>query len=330
MSRSSVLGHLHDHHHRIRSRTYSAHLRVLVKRILRKHGYPPTNRKQPHAKQPHVLKMKMVLFSLLLLVLLAAVLFFQILNRALTSDAKEEAEYYIDLLINGDYEAIIRDLDPKITKGNEMAMFSQMGRLIPEQAPNSIKLVNNQFMRSIKVPPRYLFTYHYEFEQRGLNVTIGFRKPSPERTEIFSFQVYPIGRALKDTHRFSLQGKKGIHYFFLTVCVVCPLFILYTLLACIRTKLKKRKWPWIIFILVGFVQFSLNWTRGEVFFKPLSIQLLGAGAVTSSVYAPWILTFSIPVGAIIFWIRLKNIRKEPILEKPRSGVKGDEWDRLGV
>lgn len=99
--------------------------------------------------------MKMVLFSLLLLALLAALLFFQILNKALTSDAKEEAEYYIDLLINGDYEAIIRDLDPMITKGNEMALFSQIGRLIPEQAPNSIKLLNKQFMRSIKVPPRY-------------------------------------------------------------------------------------------------------------------------------------------------------------------------------
>lgn len=272
----------------------------------------------------------MVFFSLLLLVLLVLPLFFQILTIALTSDAKGEAENYIDLLIDGDYEAIIRDLDPKITKGNEMALFSQIGRLIPEQAPNSIKLVNNQFMRSIKDPSRYLFTYHYEYEQRGLKVTIGFRKPSPERTEIFSFQVYPIGRALKDTHRFTLQGKKGIHYFFLTVCVVFPLFILYTLLACIRTKLKIRKWPWIIFILVGFVQFSLNWTRGEVFFKPLSIQLLGAGAVTSNVYAPWILTFSIPVGAIIFWIKLKNIRKEPIPEEPRSEAKGDKWDQLGV
>ncbi len=267
--------------------------------------------------------MKKVLFVLLLLALLVSAFFPIIINKALSDNAMEEAaEYYIDLLINGNYEAIISDMDPQIRQGNEMELFFRMGQFFPEQAPTSINLVGHSFMRSIRQPARYFFTYQYEYEQKWILVNVGFRKTSSERKEIVFFNVTPIDQSLQETHRFSLQGKDSIHYIFLFICVACPLFILYTLITCIRTKLKKRKWLWIIFILVGFVQFSLNWTTGQIWAKLLSFQILGAGAVTASVYAPWILSFSIPVGAIIFWIKLKNIRKEPIPEGPESAANG--------
>ena len=173
-------------------------------------------------------------------------------------------------------------------------------------------------MRSIKVPATYFFTYEYEFEQKWLLVYVGLRKPSSESPKIVQFAVYQVDRSLKETHKFTLQGIKWIHYFFLIFCVACPLFILATLIACIRTKLKKRKWLWIIFILVGFVQFSLNWTTGQDWIKFLQFQFLGAGFVRTSVYSPWILSFSIPVGAILFWVRRKKIRKEPTPEGQHS------------
>jgi len=109
-----------------------------------------------------------------------------------------------------------------------------------------------------------------------------------------------------------------IHFVFLVFTIIVPLFILATLTTAVRTKFKKRKWLWIIFILFGLVQFSLNWTTGQIGWKLLNFQLFGAGALTASQYAPWILSFSIPVGSIIFWIKRENLKKDEV----QSGSQG--------
>ncbi len=235
-----------------------------------------------------------------------------VLENSADDEMEEAAKHYMDLLLDGNYEAIISDLDPKIRKGNEKELFSRMGQFFPEQEPITIKLVGYTSMKFLRQHARYFFTYEYEYDQQWILVYVGFRNLSPKRKEIIQFNVTPIDRSLEETHRFSLKGKGDTHYGFLLICAVCPLFILYTVIACIRTKLKKRKWLWIIFILVGMFKFSLNWTTGQVWINLLSFQILGAGFVRASVYAPWIFMFSIPVGAILFWIKKgKGIRGVP-------------------
>jgi len=64
---------------------------------------------------------------------------------------------------------------------------------------------------------------------------------------------------------------------------------------------------WIIFILFGFVTFSLNWTTGEFEIQLISIKLFGVGIIKLGIIAPWIVSFSIPIGAIIFWIKRKKV-----------------------
>ncbi len=85
--------------------------------------------------------------------------------------------------------------------------------------------------------------------------------------------------------------------------------ILASLILRIRTKIGKRKWLWIVFIPFGFGRLSFNWTTGRVLFNPLSVhfQLLGAAAVKHGLYAPWIISISVPLGAIVFLIRRKRL-----------------------
>jgi hypothetical protein len=91
-----------------------------------------------------------------------------------------------------------------------------------------------------------------------------------------------------------------------------PVFIVVSTIVCIRTPIPRRKWLWIIFILVGFGQFELNWTTGDARLK-LGIQLLGAAATWLGPYAPMILSVSLPVGAAVFWMRRKKwLRMTPV------------------
>ena len=87
-----------------------------------------------------------------------------------------------------------------------------------------------------------------------------------------------------------------------------PIFILVTLVFAIRAKLS-RKWLWIIGILLGFVKFSLNWTTGQVGFQIISFQLLGAGFSKAGLVAPWTLSFTLPIVAVIFWIKSYNDKR---------------------
>jgi hypothetical protein len=72
----------------------------------------------------------------------------------------------------------------------------------------------------------------------------------------------------------------------------------------------KKKWLWLIFIVVGIGKLFVNWTTGQVFFTPLAIQLPPAGA-NAQLYGPWLVYVSIPLGAIIFLIMRKRFVVPP-------------------
>ena len=66
-----------------------------------------------------------------------------------------------------------------------------------------------------------------------------------------------------------------------------------------RSGMFRRRWLWTIGTLIGVTIFRLNWTTGEWGFQLFYIQLFSAGAFKQPVYAPWILSVSVPVVAII-------------------------------
>ncbi len=66
--------------------------------------------------------------------------------------------------------------------------------------------------------------------------------------------------------------------------------------------------------MTGFYKLKFNWSDGYIDFlihrmekgftvEFISIQFLGSGVERLSVYSPWVLITSIPVGAIIFLIK---------------------------
>ncbi|MBI1397584.1 MAG: hypothetical protein GC151_16545 [Betaproteobacteria bacterium] len=88
---------------------------------------------------------------------------------------------------------------------------------------------------------------------------------------------------------------------------------LYALVACIRTRVPRRKWLWIVFIVLGVGKLAVDWTIGECRVFPASMQLFSASAF-SSPYGPWTVAVSLPVGAIEFLL-YRKLRLEPALER---------------
>ncbi|MGC9450607.1 MAG: hypothetical protein ACP5I4_04105 [Oceanipulchritudo sp.] len=231
------------------------------------------------------------------------------LMEDLAGDARQAtATQYITQLRTGDFGPIVEDMDPEIKPDNVAALLSQMRNFFPPGDPDAVNLVGYQTRSASGQPAIHNLTYQYGFGGQWVLATIRFKEISENRNTILAFNVAPLERPLQETNRFSLEGKGPKHYVFLGLCLAVPVFILATLIACIRTPMKRSKWLWVIFVVVGFGQISINWTTGQIGVNLLNIQLFGAAAMASNMYAPWILSISLPLGALLFWIRRDKLR----------------------
>ena len=214
------------------------------------------------------------------------------------------ATNYIALLRQNKFEPIEKDLDPSLRGALTQETLVKMAQAIPAQDPISVKVIGAQQVRN---PSFYTInlSFEYQFRSKWLLINVATQKKDGVST-IIGFNVYPLSDSLENLNKFTLTGKNLLEYATLAFAILIPLFILHTLGLCIRTKMEKRKWLWIIFILIGLGKFTVNWTTGQWNFTPLSFQLLGAG-VFAPPYSAWLISFSLPLGAILFLIRRKKL-----------------------
>ncbi len=217
------------------------------------------------------------------------------------------AKGYIDLLAQQRFEEIEKASDPSIISPTLRETLSKMASLLPNEKPLKVTLVGahrNQLKDSSSINLTY--EYHYPTNWLVINVAI---KTVGNSSTIVGFNVVPQETSREEKNKFELIGKSALHYVVLVFSIVMPLFTLFVLIVCIKTRLKGRKWPWIIFILIGFGKFSINWSTGQFAYHTLMVQLLSASAF-APLYGSWTLAFSIPIGAIVFLIKRHTLRSD--------------------
>ncbi len=139
------------------------------------------------------------------------------------------------------------------------------------------------------------------------------------------FKIMKYDQSPSKTTSFSLKGKSFKHYLILLLTVLVPAFILATLVKCIRTKGLRHKWLWIIFILFGVYGISFNWYTGNLGWSFISktsnsgyhieiinLILFGVGITKAGPLAPWIFEIGFPLGAVLFWINARKMKREVI------------------
>jgi hypothetical protein len=229
------------------------------------------------------------------------------LQKFTSAEDQATAKKYVDYLRHGQYAQIEAVADPGIQGPALHPMLEQMARLIPDEEPSSIKLIAAQTMQGPDGAAKNL-TFEYRFGERWLLVNVATQQTQNAFT-IVGFNVYPQAQSLQEQNRFTLNGKAAGQYLLLALAVLFPLLTLYALILCVRTKMARRKWLWIIFILLGVGQLAVNWTTGEWNFMPLMVQLFSVSALSSG-YGPWVVGVSLPLGAIMFLFRRRALQVE--------------------
>ena len=246
------------------------------------------------------------LFSLLLaLFLLAACDQSQLLQKFASIDEQAQAKSYVDHLRARDFDYVERAADSSIRSPALRETLTKMAGMIPNDEPVSVKLVGAHSFRGADVRTLNT-TFEYDYGNKWLLANVVTQEKGGIKT-IVGFNVYPRSNSLEVENRFTLAGKARIQYLVLTGAIAAILVTIYSLVKCARTKLPGRKWPWVLFILVGFGKFDVNWTTGEWGFAPLSVQLLSAAAL-APLYGPLTVAVSVPLGAILFLVFRRKAR----------------------
>lgn len=213
------------------------------------------------------------------------------------------ATNYIALLRQNKFEQIQNDLDPSLKNALTQDTLAKMAKAIPPQNPISVKVIGAQQVRDPDIYKINL-SFEYQFPSKWLLINVATQKKDGVFT-IIGFNVYPQSDSLENLNRFTLAGKNFLQYATLAFAILIPLFSLSVLFLCIKTKMQKRKWLWIIFILIGIGKFTINWTTGQWNLALLSFQLLGSSSFAPP-YGAWTISISLPLGAILFLLRRKK------------------------
>lgn len=231
-----------------------------------------------------------------------------IVAKFASADEQALARSYIERLRARDFDAIEKFLDKGLAGPEVRGNLEKMAALFPAGEPRSVKLVGayKHFQNESRILNT---TFEYEFSEGWVLANVAIDEKNGAKS-ITGLNVYPRTQSLEQENQFTLIGKQPAQYLILAGAIGAALVSLFALVACIRTKPLRRKWLWILFIVLGVGQFAVNWTSGEWGIVPISVQLLGAGA-TAAPYGPWIVSCSIPLGAIVFLFWRRGRERAP-------------------
>ena len=237
-------------------------------------------------------------------------------------EEQAQARAYIDHLRARNYDAIERGLREDLRTPDLRKNLETMAALVPAGEPRSVRIVGAHKNLNGGVTQLNL-SFELEFATGWLLATVVTEQKNGGRS-VIGFNVFPRAQSLEDEHRFGLSGKQAVHYLVLAAAIAAFAATVFALYRCVRTRNLWRKPLWILFILVGFGQLTLDWTSGAWRFIPLSLQLFSAG-MTSVLNGPWMISVSLPVGALVFLLRSRNgtLTLKPGIAKQATGLTAD-------
>jgi hypothetical protein len=263
---------------------------------------------RPFAVKPAV-KMPAAFLGLISLILLLGGCGGSLPDQVVPGDILSFTKESLNLVVARETDRVVARLDPSIDTERGRQGIKEVYKLIPAEPPKGIRIIGfRQSLGRVSGGTNdYSLLLVYDFSSEPTVISVSVRQ-NGENYSLLSLGVTPA-RALEEKNRFSLTGKGPATLLFLLLWIAVAIVIMATTVACVRTPELKRKWLWIIFILFGLGEVSLNWSTDAVIVNPLSFHVPGVG-FSKPLYQPVTLTLWVPVGAIAFWLRRSRRLRE--------------------
>ena len=236
----------------------------------------------------------------LLALLLAACSQEELLQKFSSPEDQARARHYVELLQARDFEALEQALDTSVARDGLRGKLQKMAEYVPPGEPISVHLVGarRNFFNGVSSVNT---TLEYEFRDTWMLASVT-TKDKDGAPSLVAFHVEREAQSLAERNRFTLSGKGAAQLGVLAAMIGAVLVTLLALVRCATAKQVRGKWRWLLFILFGIGQLSVDWTSGEWSFHPVVVQLFSM-SFAAPVNGPWMLSVSLPLGALLFLSR---------------------------
>jgi hypothetical protein len=239
----------------------------------------------------------------------------KLLRMTVSEEDETFARAYLENIRQRRFEQIENDLDPGASNSNAHDNLAKMAAVFPQRAPASTKLVVARVIHHAdsSTTSNLVFEYGFALAAQPIGGTsdlnsgewllaeVVVQTVGSKRT-VERLTLTPIPEPLEAVNAFTLEGKGFSQNAGLLLAIFVVGFSTYAFVQCIRAKGLRKRWVWLVLILIGVCKFTVNWTTGEWFFTPLAIDFIPSQMFCTP-YGPWIVSVGIPLGAVAFLLR---------------------------
>lgn len=236
--------------------------------------------------------------------------------------AEAAAQSIYDDVAAGRADAIHARLTPMAVKVTTPQQILSLRPFTEPKPPLERRLINMEVFHEFEGPQTQSLTYELAYPDRTVLYRVTLKRP--DAAAAWQVETINLNKATRDElakSQFTLNGRSPGQLLFLAATILSPLLMLSALVAVIRAPGLKRKWLWSIVAFAGIGTVTMNWTTGQTGVQPFMLNLVGAGIVKqgASGFFPWILKFTLPVGAVLsHWqaARARRAARNAVLDAP--------------
>jgi hypothetical protein len=227
-------------------------------------------------------------------------------EKIATPARDERAQHTLRSLVAGERDSVLAharfgDDTAAIAKG-----LAQLDSILRGRRVDSIQLIGaNQLLSGGTEQVTLSYEMYTERGWLGASVTT---LDSATSWMLLGLHAQPLRGELRRLNQFSLGSRGLAQYLGLVLVVACTAFSLGVAVFLATRKQFPKRWRWVVASLIGAGAVYVNWTTGEVSSRLFTVQLFSASAVRPSEFAPWLISFSFPVGALVALERYRRWR----------------------
>ena len=231
-------------------------------------------------------------------------------NRYTTPAERAFPRLYLQLLADAHLDSALSLLAPELRTDTARSAMLKIATLLKDAHLDSMRLIGVN-VSSFGAGNRDVnLTYEMPTSTAGSWVTsnVATRRAGPS-VAVTGFSAYPIKGPLEILNRFTLSERSPAHYVWLALALLMPLVTITVAVYVARARGMPRRWLWVFASLIATPAFFINWTTGEVGFRSAWFLLFGGAATSAGPAAPWVVSFALPVGAGIAYLKVRRWRQ---------------------
>ena len=238
----------------------------------------------------------------------------------LPDDAEAEYERILEAISNGNLDYIRDHLREDISATDLEVVLEWMVEFSGGQPFQEANVISMNFSSTIGSGSTYTVTFSLIYPERVMEMILGIQETEGEFV-IYALHVEELAEApgIENLPEFTVADKPTWQKIYLGFMVFVPIFVIFTIVAAIRTRHIHRRpilWPFLILLGVGEVE--MIWATGQLDFSLVSFGLFGAGFVSNFSNPGWIMSLYFPLPALWFWYNRITGKVSPKVEAERA------------